>query len=87
MTIREERRRELLRKLDRERRDREEWQGDIDEAREQRDEAENALANAENEAFETLRLVRDWFDTVLLLKEPMRDPRLILREVERTLGL
>lgn len=58
---------------------------ELDDVRAERDEADELLANADTEAFETLRSVRDWLDEVLLMRQVPRNPMALLRMVERAI--
>lgn len=74
--------RDVLNRLIKERDD---LQASFEDERNEKEEAEGALAAADSEAFDVLRAVRDWFHAVMFLKEPMRDPRKMCRQVERAL--
>jgi hypothetical protein len=58
---------------------------ELDEVRQSRDEAEQELEALDTALADALYVVKDWMHDVLVLGKPMRDPRAVLRTVERAL--
>jgi DNA-binding transcriptional MerR regulator len=93
MTRKEEQRRELIARWAQR-----DLYAELEEMKAALESAENDLETAQEECdadsnaqIETLKNalweIRDWFDAVLIRREPMRDPRKVLALVERELGL
>ncbi len=60
---------------------------DIEDLKQTVEEQQTGVIEEIDALHDALWEIRDWFDSVLVRKEPMRDPRKILALVERELGL